>query len=114
MRGRGTNGRAAWIAVGCALAAALALGLSACGGGSGQANAEAKDATTAGSETQPAAQPEKHPAPAAETCAAQVGGVIDSMATLRRDLVARVSYADYVPAAESHPGAGHRVPVRKP
>jgi hypothetical protein len=113
MRGRGTNRRAAWIAAGCTLAAALALGLSACGGDSGQASAEAKDATTARSETQPAAQKEKDPAPAAETCAGQVGGFIDSMATLRSDLVAGLSYEDYVAEVESIRGAYHRVPVGK-
>lgn len=104
---------AAWIAVGCTLAVGLALGLSACGGDSGQANAEAKDATTAGSETRPAAQKENDAVPAAETCAGQVGGFLDSMAKLRSDLVAGLSYEDYVAAVESIRGVYHRVPVAK-
>jgi hypothetical protein len=113
MRGGGTNRTAAWVAVGCALAAALALGLSACGGNSGQANAEAKDATAAGAKTRPAAQKEKDSAPATGSCAGQVGDFIDSMATLRSNLVAGLSYEDYVAEVESIRGVYHRVPVEK-
>jgi hypothetical protein len=103
---------AAWVALGCALAAMLALGLGACGSDSGQATAEAKQETLGSGELSPAT-PEKKPAPAAETCAEQVGRFVASMAALRTDLVAGLSYEDYVAEVEKIRGAYHRVPVAK-
>jgi len=110
MRGRGPKRTTAWTALGCALAAALAL--SACGG-SGQATAGG-----VGSGSAPAATvqvlPAKHGGKdVTGDCAGQVGELVDSMAALRTDLVAGLSYEDYVAAVEKIRGAYHRVPVAK-
>lgn len=113
MRGKGSNRTAAWGAVGCALAAALALGLGACGGDSGQATADVKKVTAIGSGELSSAKKDRKRAPAAETCANQVGELVDSMAALRSDLVAGLSYEGYVEAVEAIRGAYHRVPVEK-
>jgi hypothetical protein len=95
------------------LAAALALSLSACGGGSGQATAEAKQEAATGSGQLSSTRKEREPAPARETCAGQVGKFVDSMAALRTDLVAGLSYEQYVEEVERIRGAYHRVPVGK-
>jgi len=95
----------AWLALACAL---TALGLSACGGGSG-ATAEVK-AGASGSTTQPTGTGRKI-APPDPTCADQLGGFVAAMAKLRTDLVAGLSYEDYVAEVESIRGAYHRVPV---
>ncbi len=110
MRGRASNRTAAFALLGCALAAGLAL--SACGGGSGQATAEAKRESAIGSGELSATKKEHKPVPAA-SCADQVGKLVDSMATLRTDLVAGLSYEDYVAEVERIRGAYHRVPVAK-
>ncbi len=111
MRGRGSKRTATWVALACALAATLALGLSACGGGSGEATAEARtEADGSGAVTAPASG-EKKAVPANPTCAGQVGEFIEAMAALRTDLVAGLSYEDYVAAVESIRGTYHRVPV---
>lgn len=111
MRGKGSNRTTAWATLGCVLVAALAL--SACGGGSGQATAEAKQQSAIGSGERSSAKSEKKPTPEAETCTAQVGDFVDSMATLRSDLVAGLSYEGYVAEVEKIRGAYHRVPVAK-
>jgi hypothetical protein len=111
MRGRGPNRTAAWAALGCALAVGLALGLSACGGGSGQATAEVKTEAAIGSGAF-TGRGDKATPPTA-SCSDQVGTFIGSMATLRTDLVAGLSYEQYVEAVEGIRGAYHRVPVAK-
>jgi hypothetical protein len=111
MRGRGSNRTAAWTALGCALAAALALG--ACGGGSGQATAGGVRSGTVPDQTVQLSPAKKGKGASAETCADQVGDFVDSMATLRTDLVAGLSYEQYVEEVEKIRGAYHRVPVGK-
>jgi hypothetical protein len=99
------------MALGGTLAATVALGLSACGGGSGRATAE----TTAKAQRGPGqiVFQRKEPATKAETCTDQVGDFLDSMAALRTDLVAGLSYEQYVEEVEGIRGAYHRVPVAK-
>jgi len=98
------------MALGWALAALLALGLSACGGDAGQATAGAGQKTTVGSERLSAAKRKHQPA---ASCADQVGEFVASMAALRTDLVAGLSYEQYVEEVERIRGAYHRVPVAK-
>jgi hypothetical protein len=50
---------------------------------------------------------------AAGTCSKQVGEFLGAMETLRTDLVAGLSYEDYVAEVEKIRGAYHRVPVAK-
>lgn len=112
MRGRGSNRTAARVAVACALAAAL--GLSACGGGSDQVAADARTEAIPGSGAFAGRGGRAStPAAAAASCSDQVGAFLDSMAALRTDLVAGLSYEQYVEEVEGIRGAYHRVPVAK-
>jgi hypothetical protein len=113
MRGRGSNGTAAWAAFSCVLAASLALGLSACGGGSGQATAGGVRSGTVPDRTVEISPAGKGKGTSAGTCRDQVGAFVAAMAKLRTDLVAGLSYEQYVEEVEKIRGAYHRVPVAK-
>ncbi len=98
------------MALGGALAAALAIGLGACGG-SDQATAGAKTEAAVGSgaltsEGNGASTP-------TPSCSEEVGQFVDSLAALRTELVAGLSYEQYVAEVEGIRGAYHRVPVAK-
>lgn len=92
-----------WAALPCLIAAALALGLSACGGGSSAMAGQA--GTAASAATKPTA--------GGGSCSSQVGAFLDSMATLRTNLVAGLSYEQYVGELEAIRGAYHRIPTDK-
>lgn len=114
MRSGGPGSRSAKLtAAACLLAVALAaaLGLSACGGGSpaATANAESPAASTA----KPSSRPEAVPASGAGTCASQVGAFINAMDTLRTNLVAGLSYEQYVGEVEAIRGTYHRIPAER-
>lgn len=111
MRSGGSKRTVAWTALGGALAATAALGLSACGGGSGQATAETKAKVAIGSGAL-AGKGDRSSTPA-PSCSDQVGKFVDSMTALRTDLVAGLSYEQYVEEVEGIRGAYHRVPVAK-
>ena len=113
MRGKGSKRTTAPAALCFVTAAALALALGACGGDSQQATAEVKTETAIRAGAQAVAGKGERKGPGAETCAGQVGDFIAAMATLRTDLVAGLSYEDYVAEVQAIRGAYHRVPVGK-
>jgi hypothetical protein len=95
------------------LATVSALGLSACGGGSGEATAGGVRSGTVSEQTaqlQPTREGRKA---VAGTCSDQVGKFVEAIAALRTDLVAGLSYEQYVEEVEGIRGAYHRVPVAK-
>ncbi|MBA3866310.1 MAG: hypothetical protein H0X42_08185 [Solirubrobacterales bacterium] len=112
---------AKWAVLGCLAAAALALGLSACGGGSSAmagptGTAGAATATgTKGESAQAGATGKTTPSGSRSTastgaCASQLGELLDAMATLRTNLVAGLSYEQYVGELEAIRGAYHGIP----
>jgi hypothetical protein len=87
------------IAAACLAGAALALALASCGGGSPAATARSKAETrSAPTSRTPAELARQRPRPVAAgtRCEAQVGGFLDAMGRLRRDLAVGLSYEQYV------------------
>jgi hypothetical protein len=112
MRSWSSNRSGAWAAAGCALAAALVLTLSACGGGSGEATAGGVSAGTVPEQTvQLSPATGKKRTAAGSACDKQVGEFLGAMDTLRTNLVAGLSYEQYVAEVELIRGAYNRVPV---
>ena len=103
--GDSRRGTARWWAAACLAAAALALTLSACGGGSADATAQAAKRATG------EARRGASSAQAGGGCAGQVGDFLDSMARLRRNLVAGLSYEQYVGEVEAIRGTYREIPV---
>jgi hypothetical protein len=113
MRGRGSNRSASRIVCACALAATAALALSACGSGSSDATAGGVRVGTVPEKTVQLTPPNQGKKPAPPTCAKQVGGFLAALDTLRTNLVAGLSYEQYVGEVEVIRGAYNRVPVEK-
>jgi hypothetical protein len=106
MRSGGPRSRSAkWTAAGCLVVVALALGLdlSACGGGSPAATAKAPAVERAKASSEPPG--------GGGRCANQVGDFLDSMDALRTNLVAGVSYEQYVDEVQSIRATYHGIPV---
>jgi hypothetical protein len=99
------NRTARWTAAACLAVAALALALSACGDHSPAATAKAPKVskTTAGTKPKPAS--------GGRSCASQVGDLLTAMDSLRTNLVAGVSYEQYVGEVKAIRGTYHRVPT---
>ena len=102
-----------WIVGGCALAATLALALSGCGGGSSEATAGGVRSGAVPEQTGPTSPSKEVEKPVTATCGKQVGGFLTAMDTLRTNLVAGLSYEQYVGEVEVIRGAYNRVPVEK-
>jgi hypothetical protein len=88
--------------VACLALAALALPLASCGGGgpatASSASAESADAEVEGSVQNRADLARQRPRPSVPSgrCATQVGGFVDAMDGLRRNLAVGLSYEQYV------------------
>jgi hypothetical protein len=121
--GDSRRGTARWSAAACLAAAALALTLSACGGGSagataraakrapGEAGSDAPSAGAGGGGSSTQAKAPSRAKPGSADCAGQIGDFLDSMARLRANLVAGLSYEQYVGEVEAIRGTYREVPV---
>lgn len=102
------------IAVCAAGLAALAIALSGCGG---DTPANARDTPVSSAENAASKQPrKKKPEPAAvvdKRCLQQIGGFLETMATLRERLVSGLSYEEYVGEIGFVRAAYDEVPVTK-
>ncbi|HEX8753184.1 MAG TPA: hypothetical protein VF731_07195 [Solirubrobacterales bacterium] len=96
---------------GLAVAALLALGLAACGsGGSSAPGTVAAKPPKAGTPAPHEGSPNAKPT---QTCETQLSGFLSALQTLRRRLVAGVTYEQYVSEIEAIRSAYEAVPVAK-
>jgi hypothetical protein len=99
---------------GLAVAALLALGLAACGSGTSSTQAtvaaEAAKPSKAGTPAPHEGSPNAKPT---QTCETQLSGFLGGLQTLRRRLVAGVTYEQYVSEIEAIRSAYRAVPVEK-
>ena len=108
-----------------ALTVAVALALAACGGGSPMAGSTVAGSTGAAGEGASVStgegdsaengskQTAKHGDPRESSCQAQVGDFVHSLATLRRRLVAGLTYQQYVSEMRAIRSTYEAVPVAK-
>jgi hypothetical protein len=100
------------IAVCAASLVALAIALSGCGG---DTPANARDTPVSSAESAASKQPQRKPETAAvdKRCQQQVGGFLETMATLRERLISGLSYEEYVGEIGVVRAAYDEVPVRQ-
>lgn len=101
----GSRGPALRWATACLAAAALALALASCGGDSSQATAKAGTVASEPETGTTAPLPAKtkaklRAATSGGRCAGQIGGLLEAMDGLRRQLVAGLAYEQYVGAVK--------------